>query len=111
MEKQDKLQAIFKNIDTVHNEVDFEADILQKIEAQLKIKKQIAQNRKYGLLGILVTLILTTLFVWLYKNPNLSMSYRSPLVQLGLCAFILILLFLQLETASRYSKQRSMNDS
>lgn len=111
MKEQDDLQAIFKNMDTVHAEMDLEALILQKIEAQRKVKKQIARNRRYGLLGIFVTFILVALFIWLYNDPNLQMDFRNPLVQLGTCAFVLILLFLQLETALGHSRQRITNDS
>ena len=111
MKTQDELQTIFKNIDTLYEDVDFEAIIMQKIEAQAKVKKQIAQNRRYGLIGILFTLLLLPLFVWFYNDSNLNVDFRNPLIQLGMCAFILILLFLQLETAYGYSRQRITNNT
>ncbi|WP_298425267.1 hypothetical protein [uncultured Kordia sp.] len=111
METQDELQNIFKNIESIYTEVDFEDAIMQKIKTQAKVKKQIAKNRKYGLLGVFITLILIVLFLELYDNPNLSADYRNPLIQLGMCSFILVNLFLQLETASGHSKQRIKNDS
>ncbi|AXT19859.1 hypothetical protein D7030_01705 [Flavobacteriaceae bacterium AU392] len=110
--EEDNIKTIFKSIDSIHNEVDFEDVILHKIESQIQVKKQIVRNRKYGLLGILITLILVILFVWFYyKDLTLSIDFRNPLMQVGLCAFVLILLFLQLETASSYSRSLKMDDS
>jgi len=111
METKDDLQTIFKNIESVHPEVDFEDVIMQKIELQAKVEKQIIKNRRYGLLGVFVTLILIIIFVWFYNDPNLSVDFKNPLMQIGICSFVLILLFIQLETASSQSKQRFMNDS
>ncbi len=111
METKDELQMVFKNIESIHTEVDFEDIIMQKIETQAKVKKQIIKNRRYGLLGIFISLILVVLFGWFYNASNLSIDFRKPLIHLGICFFVLMLLFLQLETASSHLRQRLMNKS
>ncbi|CAM1343388.1 hypothetical protein TAMYLO_330082 [Tenacibaculum amylolyticum] len=103
MEQKDELKELLKTIDTVHENVNLEIDIIQQLEKQEKIQAEIIQNRRYGFMGMMITLVLTVLII--FNTPNLDEILRKPIFQLGICGFILILFFIQLETASKNSKK------
>ncbi|WP_420603179.1 hypothetical protein [Flagellimonas sp.] len=102
MDEKDELKNILNKLENVHPEIDLEQIILQKIEEQSAIKKQIATNKRYGFLGIAITLVLSMFFIWISNSPGLTAGVKSPLAQLVLCTFILLLFFFQLEAAPRF---------
>lgn len=109
MKEKDELKMVFKNIDTVYPNIDLESAVLQRIQQQTKVKEQIEKNRKYGLIGIFTSIILIVVFALMFNSPSLSISFNEPMIQLVMCAFVLILLFLQLEATSKNSNRSDLS--
>ena len=97
MENKDQLKEILSNINHINEPIDLEVSIMQSIYKEELTKQKIANYRKQGIRGLVVSFLLVVALVCIYsfsKNfqtlENANFKYTSIMA-------CLILLFAQLE--------------
>lgn len=93
MEDKDQLKEILSNINHINDPIDLEASIMKSIERSELVKDKIANYKRQGIRGLIISFILVIALVLIYSfqtAEDANLKYTS-------IAACLILLFAQLE--------------
>jgi len=97
MENKDQLKEILSNINHINEPIDLEVSIMQSIHKEELTKQKIANYRKQGIRGLVVSFLLVVALVCIYSfSKNFQTLENANLKYTSIMA-CLILLFAQLE--------------
>lgn len=93
MKNKDQLKKALSNINHIYKPIDLEASIMQSIKRDALVKDKIANYKRQGIRGLIISFMLVIALVLIYSfqtDEDANLKYTS-------IAACLILLFAQLE--------------
>jgi hypothetical protein len=97
MEGKDQLKEILSNINHINEPIDLEASIMQSIQKETLVKQKIANYRKQGIRGLIISFILVIILVGIYSFSSGVETAECARLKYTSIVTSLIFLFAQLE--------------
>ncbi len=97
MDTRDELKEILKNIESIHQPIDLEEDILRVIETREELRLKVKTYKINGLRGLLLSVILIIQVSVLFSFPGDVDSASYSTVKYMAIAISLFVFFIQLE--------------